>query len=347
MLGITISLNERTVEENLEYLNEMKDLGCELVFTSLRIPEEDPKKVKASVEKLGEYIGKNYQSFVVDVSPRAFDMFSVEWMKINHITTLRIDNGISEEKIVELSNAFEIIFNASTLTSKSISKLKSLGFNKEFNAWHNYYPRKNSGLDEEYFKEQNTRLKKEDVMIGAYIPGNSIPRGTMYEWLPTLEKHRKKSPFNSYLEMIYKYKIDNVVFGDYGLTEREKNKFENFINKNVVLVEVKHVKDERVKFIKLQNRIDVAQDAIRCNQLKKEIEETITPYKNAEPRKFGDITLDNTFYGRYMGELQIILRDLDADSRVNIVGQISSEDMNLLPLLKNERLWFEFVEEKV
>lgn len=346
MLGVTISLNERTVEENCLYLEEMKKLGCSLVFTSLRIPEENPEKVKRSVEKLGEYISDNYQSFVVDVSPRAFELFTISWMKENHITTLRIDNGISEQEIVELSKDFDIIFNASTLTNQVINELRKLGFSKEFIAWHNYYPRKNSGLDETYFIQQNQQLTTNNVKLGAYIPGNLTPRGTIYEWLPTLEKHRQQSPFSCYLEMVHIHKMDTVIFGDYGITKNEMDKFSRYFDDKTILVNVEDIKDHRIFDVSLENRIDVARDAIRCVQIKRNLTEIIYPQFNEQPREFGNITIDNHFYGRYMGELQILCTSLPADSRVNVVARVTRSDYPLLPILKMKNLTFQFQKNK-
>lgn len=44
-------------------------------------------------------------------------------------------------------------------------------------------------------------------------------------------------------------------------------------------------------------------------------------------RRRGMVTVDNERYGRYSSEVQILLADLEADSRVNCCGQISEEDM--------------------
>lgn len=347
MLGVTISLNERTADENLSYLKEMKQLGCELIFTSLRIPEENSQVIKASVEALGDYIGKNYQSFVVDVSPRAFELFSIDWMKENYIDTLRIDNGVDEESIVSLSKDFNVIFNASTLTSKSINKLIDLGYSKEFIAWHNYYPRKNTGLDEKYFVEQNEMLRTNGVKVGAYISGDLTPRGTIYEWLPTLERHRNTSPFSSYLELKDCFKVETIVFGDYGLKPSTKKKFERFFSDETVLLDVINVSDTRILGIKLRNRIDVCQDAIRSVEIKRNISDKIAPQNNEQNRGFGDVTIDNLFYGRYMGELQIVLTQLPSDSRVNVVGKVIDNDLPLLNLLKYNRYEYEFCNETI
>ena len=52
--------------------------------------------------------------------------------------------------------------------------------------------------------------------------------------------------------------------------------------------------------------------------------------ENTVVRKKGAITIDNCDYGRYMGEIQVVKTELVADSKVNRVGNIVSEDIDLL-----------------
>jgi hypothetical protein len=47
-------------------------------------------------------------------------------------------------------------------------------------------------------------------------------------------------------------------------------------------------------------------------------------------RKRGCITIDNSKYGRYSGELQVVLADLPPDERVNVVGYIPEGEHFLL-----------------
>ena len=48
----------------------------------------------------------------------------------------------------------------------------------------------------------------------------------------------------------------------------------------------------------------------------------------------GDVIIDNNDYGQYKGELQIAIRDLPNDGRINVVGHIHPEDMALLSLIQ-------------
>ncbi|MEV3432373.1 DUF871 domain-containing protein, partial [Paenibacillus larvae] len=69
-----------------------------------------------------------------------------------------------------------------------------------------------------------------------------------------------------------------------------------------------------------------------------------TLYTATKPgkRTIGTITVDNSEYFRYMGETQILKRDLPEDSRVNIVGNVQDEYIALLDFIKaGTRIKFE------
>ena len=51
----------------------------------------------------------------------------------------------------------------------------------------------------------------------------------------------------------------------------------------------------------------------------------VTPQNTVE-RPIGSITIDNEKYGRYKGEIQITKRNLKADEKVNVIGQVIKEE---------------------
>ena len=80
------------------------------------------------------------------------------------ITGLRVDYGLSEELIANLSRKMKIALNASTLTEENVNKLKQYNFiPSSVEAWHNFYPRPETGLDTEEFYQRNEWLKSEKL----------------------------------------------------------------------------------------------------------------------------------------------------------------------------------------
>ena len=58
---------------------------------------------------------------------------------------------------------------------------------------------------------------------------------------------------------------------------------------------------------------------------------------NCAPRNRGCITIDNANYGRYSGEIQLIRTPMNADSRVNVIGQVPENALLLLDNIQRGR----------
>ena len=58
--------------------------------------------------------------------------------------------------------------------------------------------------------------------------------------------------------------------------------------------------------------------------------------QNTVARERGMLTVDNDRFGRYSGEVQLIKTDRPADERVNCIGKLTPESMQILPLIGPE-----------
>ena len=193
--GVTLSLTEKTPQQIIAYLEKMQQLQVSSVFSSLQIPGDDPGTLQDTLAQVGPLFRRQGLEFVVDVSPRTFRNFTLEQLRSWGVTSLRIDNGMEPQEIAEISHDFRIVLNASTLNDLFLDALQQHGFHGELEAWHNYYPRRNTGLDVRFFEARNNWLKAHGVRSAAFFAGNSELRGTVFEGLPTLERHRTMPPF--------------------------------------------------------------------------------------------------------------------------------------------------------
>lgn len=341
MFGFTVLFGKENPEWIVEYIKKMEFNGSKIIFTSLRMPEEETEVVKKNLEVVSKYIQNRNFDLIADVSTETFQEYTVDELINYGITTLRIDNGLTCNEIYKLSLKFKIIFNASVINQAFINEMKNCGYKEKFVAWHNYYPKLYTGLDTENFKKQNELLRQAGVIVGAFISGNVTRRGTIFEWLPTLEDHRGLSPFQTFLDMTYNYEVEQVILADYNLTDIDAKKFYEYLTNKIVVVELENLSDERILEYKYKNRVDIAQLVIRCTELKNKF--IIENKANLLEKRFlGSVTIDNEGYGRYMGELQVVLKELPADERVNIVGNVIEQDLYLLEYLKHFTLDFKF-----
>lgn len=341
MLGISVYLGNDLNEEFEFYLKKVREIGFTSIFTSLHIPEEDPQLYKERLQKLGAAAKQYNMELMADISPKSLGHLGFTWENAEGLlewglTGLRVDYGISEATIVRLSKKMKIALNASTLTEDSLEKMKQAGLHTEsIEAWHNFYPRPETGLDRDEFRKVNEWLKQGGVTVMAFIPGDGSLRGPLYEKLPTLEDHRIISPFSAFLDLIENGCVDKVLVGDLTLTEQSLEQFASY-QQGIFLLRAEQATHDKslleIVGAVQTNRLDAARDCIRSMESREYGLIGTRPVKafNTVERPLGTITVDNEKYERYQGEIQITKRDLPADEKVNVIGRINEDDRLLL-----------------
>ncbi|MDT2830126.1 MupG family TIM beta-alpha barrel fold protein [Vagococcus carniphilus] len=342
MFGFSVFLGSDMSEETKEYIIQMSQNGFNGIFTSMHIPEDDSSKYLDRITLLGDIAKKNNLNLMVDISSKALSTLGLDIKndtdKVRNlgITGLRMDYGIPMETIANASKNLTIGLNASTLSSEDVLNLKKYGAdfsNMEF--WHNYYPRKETGLSKKSFIDKNKWLKELGGKIIAFSPGNKILRGPLFDSLPTLEKHRFAHPLAASIELLAECLVDEVYIGDEQIKIETINQFRVFQNEKTILLHSNFISNDYQQLLTGEhtNRMDVARDVIRSQEARFKEIPTIKQI-NTIDRAVGSITLDNHLYGRYMGELQITKTNLTADSRVNVMGRVIDEDIPLIDWIK-------------
>ena len=169
----------------------------------------------------------------------------------------------------------------------------------------------------------------------AFIPGDVLKRGPIFEGLPTLEHHRHISPYAAFMELTLKYHVDQVFVGDPGISAYEIQRIQSYCDTGVIDIPATLKYAEYFYNKEVTCRIDSPSWIIRVEEarLLKKADEHIVP-NNTITREVGAITMDNDAYLRYAGEVQIIRSPLPADNRVNIIGHVSPKDLSILKLVK-------------
>lgn len=338
MFGISVYLNEDIGEKQKRYIETAKQHGFKWIFTSLHIPEDDSSALRSRFEQLAQVAKTMGMELFADVSPVSLEriglsMDQAEELKEWGVTGLRMDYGIASSQIAGLSKKMKVALNASTLTQLEYEEILCSGANMDhIEAWHNFYPRPETGLGEEYIQQKNKWLTSLGLGTMAFVPGDSDKRGPLFQGLPTLEKHRSSMPFAAALELISELYTQKVLIGDPCLSKGTFQQFKRFKENNCIPLRAKRF-TETVLYEDIQtNRPDPARDCIRSVE-SRGLAQTgggaVEPLRT-EARPKGSVTVDNKRYLRYAGELQIVLKDLPADEKVNVIGRIIAADLDLL-----------------
>ena len=335
MKGIAVYLSEPLTEETTDSIRKMRAIGFTSIFTSLHIPEDDPSLYTDRLRALGGLARQLEMELVADIAPTSLAALGKTWDDAGTlsewgVTGLRVDYGVTPKQVADLSRQLMIALNASTVTAEELDAMKAEGLVlKNVEAWHNYYPRPETGLDRNWFNDKNAWLHGQGIRVQAFIPGDGQLRGPLHATLPTLEDHRGQSPFACYLEL--EASVDRILVGDPGLSENSMRQFAAYQEGVIVLRATGQGDNPLLKSVHT-NRMDPARDVIRSVESRaygRPGNGLLEPATLSD-RPVGSITIDNLRYGRYAGELQITKRDLTADERVNVIGRVIEADRALV-----------------
>lgn len=339
MIGVSIYLSKERVKKQEEWLKVAKENGFSSIFTSLHIPEDESGTYKELIQILGKQTLENDMELMVDVSPKSLHHLGITYENVEElldwgITGLRMDYGIKPKEIARVSHKMKVALNASTITDSFWKELIIENIKVEnVEAWHNFYPRPETGLAKSFLQKQNEYLHECGIKTMAFIPGDDEKRGPLYEGLPTLEKQRNMRPLEAYLELVQHCGVDKVLIGDISGSVESVQEIASASRGIIPLRYKSFICDkEALKVVERvhTNRLDPARDVIRSVE-SREGNRVILKPMHTIARKKGSITIDNELYGRYAGEMQVATHDLPKDEKVNVVGMVVEEDLSLLP----------------
>lgn len=316
------------IENNLKYIVRANKMGAGYIFTSLHIPETDFDIIEDEFIKILDAGKKLGMTVIADISKEYFKVF--DWDSYEDII-IRLDFGFTDDEIVGISRRYPVQLNASTLNQENFEKLIALGVDKDnISVCHNYYPRKETGISIELMRERNDYFKSIGLTVMAFAASSYLRRGPLYEGLPTIEAHRNIDIIAGAQELFLEG-CDVVIVGDSMASNIELEALKDIEGRGGIdyLIPVKDYSMSKVEkeiFGGIHEvRTDPAEYVVRCSKTLggvKAVNDGEIARGLTTERKTGAITIDNSGYERYAGELQIVKRDLPSDDRVNIVGRV-------------------------
>ena len=299
------------------------------IFLSLHISEEfDPNYCQRAREICHLLAVQGFRT-IADVSRKTLAQFGCESLtelaQELRLWGLRIDFGFTPEEIGEMAEKMPIVLNASTTSPEDGARILARG--KEVFALHNFYPRPETGLDEELLMQTTRRLREAGLSVQCFIPGDTQKRGPIFEGLPTLEAHRHALPSAAFVDMVLRFGMEDVFIADPGISEKELGRIAHFCRTGVICLPAQLEKNwEHLYGRVFTRRMDSPRWLIRFLESRVySCQGDIVEPKNCTERRRGVITADNEGYGRYSGELMLALEDLPADTRVNVIGSVPEE----------------------
>ncbi|MBU3144808.1 DUF871 domain-containing protein [Clostridium sp. CF012] len=357
--GISIYFGlDNTKEENIKLLEDAHELGFTRIFTSLHIPEANYSILKAEVREFFKLAKKYNMDIISDISPNTFKFLDLNDMDLKGlgdmgVMTIRIDFGYTQEEISKMTKnpyGIKIQLNASTITEEFFDNLDIYSPNyKNVDALHNFYPRVVTGISEECMKEKNTILSKRGIRACAFVGSNNRKRGPLHDGLPTLEDHRGIEVREA-ANHLFALGNKSIFIGD-SLPGTKELEDLSGLNPDAVelCIELKEYDNVTLRLLTetYTSRTDEARDAIRASESRLLLNGDKIKALNAVDVNYGDITIDNENYMRYMGELQILKVSQKWDYRTNVVASVLQKHLYLLKYINGgKKFYFNIIDKQ-
>lgn len=341
--SLYVGLKDYKLEDNLKYLEILKEEKIDNLFISAHMPERNEhfnEELKIVCDKANE-LGIKVS---LDVSKPLLDSGFV----IPKVYALRLDYGFSANQVYEMYQKKEYVveLNASTTSYKFLETLKNKGVNlSNIRISHNFYPKKYTGLTAEDVIKKNKMYHEFGMSVMMYIPSNNMHRPPMYEGLPTCEDHRNMDLY-SILSTIRYLGADEVFFGD-AFASREELKLAKKFKYDEVVLPIVINSDLTVYEKELLKRNHINRSDENGSFVRSSIRalDEILPKNTIDRNKF-DITIDNVKFGRYQGEVCVMKNNLPSDERVNVVGKALINDLVLASIGPSKKFKFVIIGER-
>ncbi|UUX35019.1 DUF871 domain-containing protein [Fundicoccus culcitae] len=351
-LGISLYPEQSTFEADKAYLERAKVLGYERLFLAMHPDEPKDRTTQAYQQFLDSLQYAKYLGYEVgiELNQQALDDLGLNYANLDSIKEMgadivRLDNeSIASEAAQMTLNQLDLCIelNMSQGTQHVDAIMSYSPNNTQLLGSHNFYPQRYSGLGLDYFNACNQLFKKHGLRTMAFVNSQIAtfgPWGTAPDGLCTLEMHRPMHLASQVKHLKLMKDIDDIVIANAYASEAElQAAAEAFYSANVALrVEISEAASTIEREMILKNihsyRGDHSEYMIRSTWLRELYQHTPIPPHNNRAIKAGDVIINNDNYLRYKGELQIALKDMPADNRVNVVGRVTSDDQSLLDSL--------------
>ncbi len=302
------------------------DGGATLLFTSLHLPES------AELDAFGDVLARFHREsgvvYCADISPLTIERLGAgipdtaglarlaEW----GVSMLRIDFGFDAREIVEIAetSGLAIAVNASTADDVLLDALADI----PLVGWHNYYPRPETGLTDDFYVSQSARFTDRGLPLFAFLPGESDLRAPLHLGLPTLEVQRHRNAWRNYLQLRRLTPEAVIVCAEGTLLPEHAAWIAHLETTGEVTLPLSG--DASSSFLAGEARRLRVEDAAASFRLEG-TRGTPRPerVRNGDTRARGSLQMDLDALGRYAGEVHLMRDDLPLTGGQAWVGEIA------------------------
>lgn len=348
-LGISIYPEHSTEEKDFAYMELAAKYGFKRIFTCL-LSVKQPKEV--IMKEFGRFMDKAHElgfEVSVDTNPAVFKHLGATPLDLKVFHDLKVDiirldgnfDDFMDRAITHNPYNIKIEFNGST--DANVDHLLRHGADiHNMIICHNFYPERYSGLGWNVFMNFNKKWKGLGMHTAAFVSSNNdhtFGPWEVYAGLPTVEVDRGAPIDVQVRRMLACNMIDDILIGNAYATEEElKTMSEVDMTKTTFKVEEADGLNADEKYLLYDHphagRTDASDYYIRSSLPRLEYRGKSIPHRPCDKKVFkrGDIVIVNDNLKHYLGEVEIILQDIENDGERNYVGRIPENEMMILDI---------------
>lgn len=362
-MGISLYLDYYSLDECKAMIDRASKLAYKEIFTSLNFEEYlfPGKRNNSEKEKkqLLEYAKEKGMSFHADITKKLLykiggniDDLSC-FVKLN-IPVIRLDGGFSPAEIAAMTkNKLNIMIedNLSNYISikETLKEVLKSGNPKQYSGCLNFYPRNDTGLNLDEAVNMAKQLKEAGCKTGAFIGSLYSPTemNNTSTATPSIEDHRHLPAYIQATELLCTKAFDFLTFGDSNPSLSELKEVahvfkcfsKGYIEIPCYFEDINKETLKKIKSLSYLSRIDHSAYVIRGAEARGI---RLEPYNTINRTKYS-ITMDNTLSNQYVGELQIVLKELPPERFINVIGTVKPYATHLLKYIHQDLIKFKLV----
>ncbi len=350
-LGISVYPEQTTLAEDKQYMELAAKYGYRRIFTSLlqlhgEAGDDKLARFKATITAANALGFKT----IVDINPDLFKDLGVSYDDLHFfhdlgVWGLRLDKGFSgaeEARMTRNPYGLKIEINMSAGTNYLASIMSYHPNTDNLLGCHNFYPQKYTGLADDYFNKYSRPYRENNLHTAAFVTAAGAPFGPwpVSEGLPSMESDRERPIATQVQHLLLTGMIDDVIIGNAPASESELKACADSFNASnprltVTLGDKLNAVERSIVLDGIDGshlyRGDASAYLLRSTIPRVRYSTADIPaHDNTADLHRGDVLVVNNDYGRYKGELQIVLIDMPNDGRRNRVGRITTADLALL-----------------
>jgi uncharacterized protein len=344
-LGVSIYPEHSTVEKDIAYLTVANTHGFERVFTCLLSVNKPKEEIMTEFTEIISHAKQLGMEVILDVAPAVFEQLEISYDDLSFFAQLGADgirldlgfDGLKEAQMTYNKYNLKIELNMSNDVDY-VDNILTYHANKEnLLGCHNFYPQRYTGLPYNFFIRCSKRFKQHGIRTAAFVTATNAPLGpwSINDGLCTLEDHRLL-PIDVQAKHLWATGlIDDVIIGNAYASEEELRLLGS-LQRNMIELKVEFKEDatELEKQVTLDEvhlrRGDISAYMIRSVGVRKKYAKDDFPKRESKTQTKGDIFIGNNTFGKYKGELQVVLQDMPLDERKNLLATVDKQEHFLI-----------------